>query len=272
MHWLVFTDLDGTLLDADTYSFAEAKDAVSFLKDRRIPLIPCTSKTHTEVIVLRNQLRINDPFITENGSAIFFENGYFADSGLDTITLNGFRVVVLGKKYEDILDFLKELKEKYGISARGFHEMDNSEIAERTGLSKTDAFMARERRFSEPFILLQNDEDKLNSLKPLIEKKGFRLLRGNRFFHLLGQSDKGVALRRLTALYHKYRRGKKFKTVAIGDSLNDLDMLQAADVAVLVKKKNGDYQQDINLPGLIYSVKAGPSGFSDAVFSIISGK
>jgi len=269
MHWLVFTDLDGTLLDSESYSFAGAEEAISFLKKNRIPLIPCTSKTHTEVDALRKKLGIHDPFITENGSAIFIEHDYFPQPVQEAAVLGDYSVLILGRKYTEVIAFLDELKREYGLPARGFHEMDTSEIAERTGLRKDEAALARKRLFSEPFILLRNEADKLNGLRPVIEQRGFRLLQGNRFYHLLGRSDKGRAMLRLKQLFQTYNRDKQFKTIAIGDSLNDRDMLLVADFPVLVSKTNGVHQQGMDLPHLVYSQEAGPRGFADAVLSII---
>ncbi|HID38614.1 MAG TPA: HAD-IIB family hydrolase [Calditrichaeota bacterium] len=269
MHWLVFTDLDGTLLDSKTYSFTEAEDAISFMKEKGIPLIPCTSKTHEEVVVLREKIGINDPFISENGSAIFIEKSYFSDSIPSLEEKNGFGMVVLGKRYGEVIDFLAELKENFALSARGFHEMEVKEIVGLTGLTPKESALAKQRSFSEPFILLEDEQQKLAELLPIIEKRGFRLLRGNRFYHLLGQSDKGVALRYLKNLFEKYGTGKIYKTVAVGDSLNDLEMLKAADIPILVKKADGRYQQDIDLPNLIYSEDIGPRGFAQSVLSII---
>ena len=272
MHWLVFTDLDGTLLDSNTYSFTAAEDAISFMKANGIPLIPCTSKTHTEVIVLRKKLGINDPFICENGSAVYIEKAYFADFIPASEEKDGFNIIVLGKKYEEVVAFLNELKERYALPARGFHEMETEEIAALTGLSAEESLLAKQRSFSEPFILPQDEGDKLDKLLPLIKNRGFRLLRGNRFYHLLGQSDKGKALLYLKNLFEEYGSGKTYQTIAVGDSLNDLDMLKVADIPVLVKKANGQYQEGIDLPHLIYSEDIGPRGFARSVLSVLKEK
>ncbi|RLG21689.1 hypothetical protein DRN72_03465 [Methanosarcinales archaeon] len=44
MAWVVFTDLDGTLLDSE-YSFEEALDTLRWLEDNHIPVVFCSSKT-----------------------------------------------------------------------------------------------------------------------------------------------------------------------------------------------------------------------------------
>lgn len=52
-NYLIFTDLDGTLLDHETYKFDEAKEMLDFIKQNDIPLIIVTSKTKDEVIELQ---------------------------------------------------------------------------------------------------------------------------------------------------------------------------------------------------------------------------
>ena len=74
---VVFSDLDGTLLDHDTYSFDAARPALERLRVDGVPLILCTSKTRAEIAPLRRALGNTHPFISENGGAVFIPAGYF---------------------------------------------------------------------------------------------------------------------------------------------------------------------------------------------------
>ncbi|MFH1490792.1 MAG: HAD-IIB family hydrolase, partial [Pseudomonadota bacterium] len=69
---MIFTDLDGTLLDHETYEWKEAEPALNRCKLLRIPLILVSSKTRAEINVIRNELGLTAPFISENGGGIFF--------------------------------------------------------------------------------------------------------------------------------------------------------------------------------------------------------
>ncbi|MFB3136761.1 MAG: HAD hydrolase family protein [Nitrospirales bacterium] len=69
---VIFTDLDGSLLDTETYRFDAARAALEELTARQVPLVLCTSKTRAEVEPLRQELGITDPFIVENGGASIF--------------------------------------------------------------------------------------------------------------------------------------------------------------------------------------------------------
>jgi mannosyl-3-phosphoglycerate phosphatase len=71
---VLITDLDGTLLDAN-YSCEAAFPALDLLKRLHIPLVLCTSKTRAEVEAVRHQLGNRDPFIVENGGALYVPDG-----------------------------------------------------------------------------------------------------------------------------------------------------------------------------------------------------
>ena len=76
MQVIIFTDLDGSLLDHENYSFTEAMPSLRRIKQSGIPLIITTSKTRMEVEHLQREIGIREPFIAENGGGIFFPSGY----------------------------------------------------------------------------------------------------------------------------------------------------------------------------------------------------
>ena len=59
--WIV-TDVDGTLMD-HSYDLTPAKETILRLKELKIPVILCTSKTASEVKVIQKDLGLNDPYI-----------------------------------------------------------------------------------------------------------------------------------------------------------------------------------------------------------------
>ena len=77
MKKVIFTDLDGTLLDYDTYSFEEAVPAIKEAEDKKVPIVICTSKTRAEIEYWREKIGNNHPFVSENGGGIFIPKKYF---------------------------------------------------------------------------------------------------------------------------------------------------------------------------------------------------
>ena len=59
-------------------------------------------------------------------------------------------------------------------------------------------------------------------------------------------------------------------TIALGDSLNDLPLLQEADYPVLVQKKDGSYESGMDIPGLIRAEGIGPEGWKNSILALRS--
>jgi len=266
-NWLIFTDLDGTLLDAQTYSFAAARPALHFLAKQNIPVLPCTSKTYSEVSRILVQLKLNTPFIVENGSALFWPQGYFKLRPAQTGQIGGNEYLPLGRPYAEVLDFFRQLQAFSALSLVGFHEMDLKRIMTLTGLHAPEATRAKERLFSEPFIV-EGGKSLRDDIFSFVRDHGFRLLKGNRFYHLLGDSDKGKALKRMIQLFER-QTGRIYKTLGLGDSPNDFAMLKAVDLAVLVKKTDGTHASELQLENIIRTEGVGPKGWQEAVFKVI---
>ncbi len=267
-NWLIFTDLDGTLLDFETYDFSAALPAINFLKRKGIPIIPCTSKTLEEVQILRKKLELNDPFIVENGSAIFFEAHYFKQD-FKTVDINGLRAKILGKSHNEIFNFYQQLKKRFAIKIKGFSEMSLEEIQRLTLLSEAEAQLAKQRHFSEPMVSFEEDDLLSRSeLTNFIQEHGFRLLKGNRFYHLIGQCDKGMAVKTLIEMYSSEFR-HPFKSMGLGDSKNDFEMLKVVDQPIIIRKKDGNFVHLEGIRNLYITQNAGPAGWAEAIFKFV---
>jgi len=260
---IVFTDLDGTLLNADDYDFTPAEPALLQLKKLKIPVIPCTSKTAAEVIHLRRLMDLQDPFIIENGSAIVFPE-HFPDNLIRQLpALGEYRFWVLGRSYQEILEMLNRVKEEFQLPIQGFNEMDTSEIASYTGLNPDEAELSRLRLFSEPFICT----DPQITAQPVLEfirNYGFRLLKGNRFYHLLGDTDKGSAVRQTIELLSR-NTNTTFHSIGLGDGPNDIELLLSVDEPVIVRRSAKVQFQLRQRSDVYYTQETGASGWNEAI-------
>jgi len=262
---IIFTDLDGTLLDASTYSFKKALPALGSIRSNNIPLILCSSKTRPEIEHYRKQLKNSDPFISENGGGVFIPSDYFPFQpgvpGIKSSPEEKYFVITLGARYSELRKTITALREE-GLSIRGFGDMDTEEISRVTALSMEEATLSQKRDFDEPFLF---DGDRELLLKRITDL-GFRYTQG-RFDHILGNSDKGKAVGILSELYRR-KYGDIF-TIALGDSLNDLPMLQTADCPVLLRKPDGSYDPRIELPNLVKAKGIGPEGWNSEILRIL---
>ncbi len=266
---IVFTDLDGTLLDHSTYSYTEAEAALRLLREKGIPLILCSSKSRDEIEVYREKLSNPDPFISENGGAIFIPEGYEGlKSEYDRID-NGYLVIEIGNEYKTLADAFERIKRKTGINIKGINEFTVEEIVELTGLSREEACLAQKREYTLPFII-HGGKEEIRNIREEILLSGLTYTEGARFKHLMGGNDKGKAVKILVDIFEKNHPEENIITVGLGDSLNDLPMLKAVDKAFLVKKESGGYEERIDVEGLVRVDGIGPVGWNKAVLGLFS--
>ena len=267
---IIFTDLDGTLLDSATYSFDAAREALALLQARSIPVIVVSSKTRAEIEPLRFQLHNEHPFIVENGGAVVVPTDYFPFPLTEAVTSGQYQVIALGTPYPRLRAALKEIEKELGRELRGYGDMSVDEIAARTGLSRQEAELAKQRDYDEPFIM-EGPKCREETVLEAINARALCCTRGDRFYHLMGQQDKGRAVRYLTRCYQRKASddSEALTTVAIGNSLNDLPMLAAVDKPILVQQADGSYILGVELSGLTYAEAPGPAGWNRAILSLL---
>lgn len=264
---MVFTDLDGTLLDHYSYDFSAASVALQRLSQLQVPLVLITSKTVAEVLVWQQRLGNQHPFIVENGTALVIPDGYFPQLTAQPSGIPGYTVVQNTRSYEEIRQQFTGWRDEFGFVMEGFGDWDTSAVVAHTGLSAGDASLAKQRLGSEPFLWRDTDA-RLSEFSALVVKSGSRLVKGGRFCHLLGQVSKATAMQDLLALYRQHFNFHP-ELVALGDSDNDLEMLEQADYPVVVRKHTGDHM-GFSAEKAIFTEGVGPVGWNEAINRILN--
>lgn len=265
---IVYTDLDGTLLDHDTYRFDPAKDMLAQLKQQGVPVILCSSKTRAEIEVLRTEMALEEPFICENGGAVFIPGGtpdFEPPPGLKK--KDRFSVKELGTPYDILTEAFQRTKAAGAFDMVGFCEMTTAEIARLTGLSVEAARLAARREYSEPFICRETEEGR-RRLEAMFRRQGLQVTQGGRFFHLTGNNDKGRAVAYLNRVYAQGASGGEVVTIGLGDSANDFPMLREVDKPVIIRKKTGQWEPFDYRGEVYFSRESGPKGWAEAIAAL----
>ncbi|WP_025732535.1 HAD-IIB family hydrolase [Carnimonas nigrificans] len=254
---LVFTDLDGSLLDHHSYSWAPAAHWLEKLRRAQVPLIINSSKTRAEVSALSLELGICDaPCIVENGAAILLPPRWQQPGEGDMITL--------GADIAHIRHALAQLRDQ-GFSFEGFGDVSPQRVAEWTGLPLAQAQLAWQREATEP-LFWHEDEQRLDAFTQALAQHQLTTTRGGRFVHVMAaQADKGRALLWLKKRFAQLS-GNECRCVALGDGANDIPMLNAAEMPVLIRNDASLVQLPAELETRCYlTQQAGPSGWNEGL-------
>jgi mannosyl-3-phosphoglycerate phosphatase len=256
---IIFSDLDGTLLDHVTYSFQSARPALDYIKKKYIPLIFVSSKTKEEMKILYPRMNLHTmPFVFENGAGIFIPEGFFP-------AYAGEKIIGQGKNYDEIVKFVKDCSKKYTYTIKGYHNVPDHKLKKLTGLTGEDLIRSKKRLFSLP-LLQDREAERILNLE--IASSELKLLYGGRFMHLLADTDKGKAVKVIRNMLEE----GPWISIGLGDSPNDLEMLQAVDIPVLIRKCDGSYDESVQVPNMRISRLSGPRGWNESVIEILKEK
>lgn len=251
MRLMVFTDLDGTLLDHATYSWHAARPALDRLRALDVPLVLASSKTAAEIAPLHADLRLGSwPAIVENGAALVRP---------DTAATGQ------GDGYATLRAALEGLPPDLRQGFQGFGDMGPAQVAALTGLTEAQAARAKARQHSEPGLWIGDDPQRAAFLAALA-RQGITARSGGRFLTLSHGATKADQMRHLIATH------RPDMTLALGDAPNDRELLEAATTGVIVRNDGGPGLP--TLPGeadgrIRRTSQEGPAGWNDAVLSIL---
>ena len=275
MRYLIASDLDGTLLDHHDYSWEAAKPALSACEHQGIPVILNTSKTLAEVDVLSAELGLSMPVVVENGSALIFPADWPVDLSLTSHGMTaheGRWEQLFGAERSQLLAFLVEVRQRQDWRFEGFADWSIGDIVMQTGLDEASASRAARKQFSEPFIWHDSD-DALDQFTQLAQQTGFDVLKGGRFFHLQGRTDKAKPLLWLLQHIHRLFPLESEHTpelVCLGDNHNDVAMLNAADWPICVRSPVAPFPVLSTQRPVTQTQAEGPAGWNEAVLDLLT--
>jgi mannosyl-3-phosphoglycerate phosphatase len=210
------------------------------LASDHVHTVPVSSKTVAEIEHLARSVSLAATVVAEGGGVVVREGERH----------------VPGPSRSRLCELLDVLREA-GWEVRGMSEMPIAEVCRRTGLAPDAARRATDRLASEPFLVTDDrGRASIDRLDRVIAPYGAAVTRGGRFWHLIGRGvDKrsGVAV---VCAHHGFEVGSG--TAGVGDAWNDLSMLGAVEVGVVL----GHAVSDADLPhGVVRVPTPGPAGF-----------
>lgn len=256
---LVFSDLDGSLLDIHTLDWQPAAPWLMRLREAQVPVILCSSKTAAEMTQLQKTLGLEGlPLIAENGAVIQLDTRWQDDPDYPR--------QVTGASAEETGRILDKLRADQGYKFTRFADVDERVIADWTGASRSQAGLAKLHMASETLIW-RDDDDRMAAFSHDLAQYGLRFMQGARFWHVVDQqAGKDTACRWLIGQYRQRER-LDFTTLGLGDGPNDAPLLDSVDFAVVIKGLNrqGIALRDDRPQRVYHSQQEGPEGWSEGM-------
>jgi mannosyl-3-phosphoglycerate phosphatase len=259
---VLFSDIDGTLIDIFTGQFNTTVKFVNQLREYGIPLVLCSSKTEAEQMELRRMATLSDPFIVENGGAVFIPLGYFEsipnhESKYSIIETDNFQIIELGKPASQIRSELQKIRASSQFKFKSLSDLSIDEISIVTKMPADAISRMIQRKYGETIVEIKNDD--LPGFVTKVQDFGLKVIFGGRFFDITGGNDKGTAVKILVDLYRR-KYGGDVVFFGIGDSKNDESMLKFVDFPMLVQRPDGTWH-DLKIDGLDKLNGIGPDGW-----------
>lgn len=250
---IIFTDLDGTLLNHHSYDYQAVLPVLERLKSFQIPVILNSSKTLSELDEWQTKLELNTPMIAENGGVMRISSNQ-----------EPYKKVQLGVSYEHIRSVLKHIRVEFDWQFEGFGDWSLADVMNHTQLHSKQALKAIEREASEPIIWLDTDEN-LSAFKACLAQHQLTLKQGGRFYHVMGHHDKATAMKVLLNQFYDVPTSQV--VVALGDSENDRDMLDYADYAIVIPNNPNKV---FDYPSYFKITQTAPEGWLEAMEKLLA--
>jgi mannosyl-3-phosphoglycerate phosphatase family protein len=266
---VIFTAVEGALLDPKSQSWSAASEALEEIERRRVPLVLVTSGTRAELEAFRTKIGHGHPFVTESGGGLFIPDGYFTRKLEGAVRVGRYFCVAFGRPYAEAIATAEELAQESGAAIVGYSQLSAREIARNTGEHAHQAELAKQREFSERFFFVGDSDAAEAKFELAARERGWNAIRGEPFWELRAGNDEARALRHFMRLVRESQHAR-LRSIAIGGSARDLPLLAAADQAIVLPQRGQGSNPELaaRLPKATPADASGPAGWNDAVLKL----
>ena len=232
---VIFTDIDGTFLDHDTFSEGDNFEILDKLVENNHYVVFNSSKTFHEIKKMQDRHKTSFPFICETGGGI-----YHKDQILDSSPRKreGYNIMYESKKVQTFeSDVRLEISRNFEQDIDIFDDIDISEKKSLSSLSGDNLKLACKRDFS-LLIKWRSNEKRFTLFQSVLRRLNLDIVKGSRFYHICSGQNKGKALLYFLNKLKFSSSDKNYITVGVGDSDNDIDMLSNVDYPCVVKSSD----------------------------------
>jgi mannosyl-3-phosphoglycerate phosphatase len=266
---VLFADPD-TLRDG-RHDWTATSHVIRELEDRGIAVVLWGNETRSEMELIQSDLKLQHPFISENGGGLFIRHGYFPDRPARGRDIQSYDVLDFGRPYHAVAEALHEIARRHQCPMMGFSVMSIEEVARECGLSLAQARLAKLREYDEPFRVADSEPATYSRICSALRRLGYRCFTHERFHHATGVADKAQSIRTLTSLYCDAHDGHVW-TIGVAKAPSESCLLQAVDIPIVVRSAEADAARLAKKVPTARLIDAGPRGWSEAILEALDGR
>jgi mannosyl-3-phosphoglycerate phosphatase len=269
---VIFTSIEGALVDSGSLSWIAAADALAEIGRRRVPFVLASAGTRAQLEPLRRKIEHSHPFITESGGGVFLPDGYFSLALEGAARAGRYFCAPFGRPYGAVTQALEEIAAAAQATVVGYAQMSARELAQNTGESLRDAELARQREFSERFFFAGDADKAASRFAAVARERRWEAVPGDPFWELRSGNDVGRAVRYLMRLYRTSTRSR-LSSVGVGSTAEDLPLLLAVDHPIILPSTHKKLAEALTsrLPNASAGEASGPHGWNEAILAILEG-
>ena len=265
--YLIFSDLDGSFLHHQNYSYGKNDLVIEKLKKNNHQIIFNSSKTCSEIRIILKALKLTMmPFSCENGATLYFPKTIFKKIKKSQSFEDYWKINLTNKNSIKWYKILKKLKKDFYFEL--ICDLSKKDLLKLTNLKNIKQMLNRE---ASQLIIWKDSKKKLDEFSRMIKinYKG-ALNQGGRFIQISSPCNKRIATKEICHIYHETFHDKYYQSfIALGDNENDREMLNFAKYACVIKNK---YSTPIKLNSLkknvFYSQKEAPWGWQESLMKL----
>ena len=231
----IFLDLDGTTLDESGKISSKLEICIKKIQTLGIPIYLASGRSCESMLPTYKVLGLKTPFIAYNGAQLIdpLENKVIKQNLLNPLLVED--ALRIAKKYNNYIQFYIDKKAYYIGSKLLADEYSNKSGI--TPLKLNDSLNYKERCTNGMFLVSEFncDNNPLVKISQELKENSLWNKKGSYFFSSIGTlefSNKGISKGNMISYLLESKKIKQEDTIAIGDGLNDREMILNAGLGI----------------------------------------
>jgi predicted mannosyl-3-phosphoglycerate phosphatase (HAD superfamily) len=212
------------------------------LDEREIPCIWLSSRSRLQLDDPRRRISHTEPFIAEDGCAVYLPEDYFHLKSTKTVRLGRFTTIPIAQQLPAATDALESLSEESGVPVVPLRSLSPRELSQNIGLPNHEAEVVRQRDFDELFFFAGASDADIERFRFLAESKNLALRKHGMFWSLALGADFRRCIREVGDLFDRsfHSHANRFAITSTSESAS---IFPACDGGIRVAASTKDLSE-----------------------------